>query len=81
MIPSLLLAHFLLTRRRSRKERKQSCLLMDIELSEYLRGVEKMLILKDSGLLSALSFRPRSSNAHFFALYASNGKLRTRAIQ
>lgn len=54
---------------------------MDIELSEYLRGVEKMLILKDSGLLSACPSGWGSSNAHFFALYASNGRLRTRAIQ
>ena len=68
-------------RRTRRPEKTPAYLLMDIELSKYLRRVEKMLILKDSGLLSALPFWPRSGSAHFFALYASNGRLRTRAIQ
>lgn len=54
---------------------------MDVKLSEYLRRVEEMLILKDPDLLSAFLFWPQSSNAHFFALYATNGRLRTRAIQ
>lgn len=81
MIPSLLSAHFLATRGRRRSEETYLYLLMDVELSEYLRRVEKMLIVKYSGLLSAFSYWPRSNNAHFFALYASNGRLRTRAIQ
>ncbi len=63
------------------KQNRSSYLLMDVELSEYLRRVKKMLILKDSGLLSVSPLWPWCRNAHFFALYASNGRLRTRAIQ
>lgn len=81
MTPALLSAHFLFKRSRRRPEKIATYLLMNIELPEYLCRVEKMLIFKDSGLLSAHASQPRSSSAHFFALYATNGRLRISAIQ
>ena len=81
MIPTLLLARLLLTRGWGHPERTSSYFFMDIELSEYFGRVKKMLILKYSALPLAFSFRPHSRNAYFFALYASNGRFRTRAIQ
>ena len=78
MIPILLLARLLLTRGWGRTS---SYFFMDIELSEYFGRIKKMLILKYSALPLAFSFRPHSRNAYFFALYASNGRFRTRAIQ
>ncbi len=54
MIPSLLLAHVLPRGRRRSPAMPSSYLLMNIELSEYLCRVEKMLIVKDSSLLSAI---------------------------
>ncbi len=58
MIPILLLAHVLPTGRRRSPEMPSSYLLMNIELSEYLCRVEKMLIVKDSSLLSAILVLP-----------------------
>lgn len=64
-----------------RMDSGQSNLLVHIEFPEYLRCVQKMLVLKDP--VTQVSPAPNAAKgvAHFFALYASNGRFRIRAIQ
>jgi hypothetical protein len=57
--------------------------LMDIQLSEDLGGIQKMLVIDDSfnnvRIFYFRAFLPFSTN--FFAFHASKGKLRMKASQ